>query len=566
MKAKDFLEAMSGIDEKLVSGSGTAIYSKRDTPGRIAVRRLAAASAAVLALTVMIAASLIISSLSGGRPVPGPAVNGGGETPEEKNTIPGPPFGNRVEWIQGVSDVLNRIDWDYDGDGSLDTLDFAYAGSGITHSSLYCTSARTCKSSFVLRVPFAAGLGFSSRDGGNPFIYSTQNMLYTSDGLFVEKLGELSYDGERIVLVTEGEQTKDWYTYTYEQRSAESSLILFPAEDRETAPAEVLEKETDFRAYVSTSHSASYADETGRSVNTHVYGRSVIRGEAAKELYLLIRNRKEYEGAPGQSKIIWAGRPSVEITFINVRGGDEQTYYLCGNYEFQYKDSGDFAMSFRDGALHEGELSGLISGTDMASVLDLCSSAGIDVSKGLPENYRRPDESAPQIIDMTMTADDFLDYLRRSGIYAEIEGINVRNGHGEGGISVRDSTPDNRSGFSVFSVESPGVSRAYLVKQDQVKALPVMGAPHTFAAWDYDRNGIDDLLVGHDPFSGIYGYAWYVVDLCDFSRKDVYIWHSVTAKLWPRLTLSDGCAYVDGVRIEWKDGSFVITSEETRQE
>ena len=93
-----------------------------------------------------------------------------------------------------------------------------------------------------------------------------------------------------------------------------------------------------------------------------------------------------------------------------------------------------------------------------------------------------------------------------------------------------------------------------------------MGAPHTFAAWDYDRNGIDDLLVGHDPFSGIYGYAWYVVDLCDFSRKDVYIWHSVTAKLWPRLTLSDGCAYVDGVRIEWKDGSFVITSEETRQD
>lgn len=88
MKAKDFLEAMSGIDEKLVSGSGTAIYSKRDTPGRIAVRRLAAASAAVLALTVMIAASLIISSLSGGRPVPGPAVNGGAKPRKKKTRFP----------------------------------------------------------------------------------------------------------------------------------------------------------------------------------------------------------------------------------------------------------------------------------------------------------------------------------------------------------------------------------------------------------------------------------------------------------------------------------------------
>ncbi len=93
-----------------------------------------------------------------------------------------------------------------------------------------------------------------------------------------------------------------------------------------------------------------------------------------------------------------------------------------------------------------------------------------------------------------------------------------------------------------------------------------MGALHTFAAWDYDRNGIDDLLVGYDPFSGIIGYKWYVVDMCDFSRRDVYTWHSVPAEPYTRLTLSDGCAYVGGVRIEWKDGSFVITSEETRQE
>ncbi len=123
-------------------------------------------------------------------------------------------------------------------------------------------------------------------------------------------------------------------------------------------------------------------------------------------------------------------------------------------------------------------------------------------------------------------------------------------------FSAIEIIPDSATaGTRVFQI-SDDQSQLFIVRYGSIHRVGVIKAVG-IAYWDYDRNGIADLVIGYDPFSGVVGLRYEVVDLLGFAKK-IIITSTITADT-PALalvTVSDGDLYIDGEKVTWNGESF----------
>jgi hypothetical protein len=135
-------------------------------------------------------------------------------------------------------------------------------------------------------------------------------------------------------------------------------------------------------------------------------------------------------------------------------------------------------------------------------------------------------------------------------------------------VAAEHTNPE--SAFSVVEIPVYNASRdlrlfearerteLFIVCRGAVRSIGVFH-PLGTAVWDYDGNGIEDLLICYDPFSGVFGLKYIVLDLTDFSRRHLLTAVISEGKGAPEIELSDGDLYVNGTKVTWSGTEFNIS-------
>jgi hypothetical protein len=396
MTTEDLIDAISVIDEKTVAASSVAYYGRKAAEGGISLRKSLITACAVLAgMAVAVAAGLALSSRLGipadTSPVHGgvSSVPGGDARTEEISSekgSAGAPFGNRIVKIAGCGGSgepefsrSESFEWDYDADGVGDMFTLESAGSGITWTRVYLNPAGSGRAPVLaFRFVGAADFGFLPEDGGAPFVFSCSHMLWTSEGIYAEKLAVLQYDGEKFFLKKAFGFKEDIYpgsvygteAYSLFDLSAEQA-VRFAGK----ASAEALSKADGFRAYLNMNYTVYNEAQTAVS---HRVDMMAVTGDAAKELYRYILS----EDMLSDKTSINMSLPWIEISFVDEMGeASSAEYYYCGSYSVQCRAADRWLISRSPAAIKTSEVTVTLSAYVGRQIMRLCRAAGCDVDR-----------------------------------------------------------------------------------------------------------------------------------------------------------------------------------------
>ena len=163
--------------------------------------------------------------------------------------------------------------------------------------------------------------------------------------------------------------------------------------------------------------------------------------------------------------------------------------------------------------------------------------------------------------DSTLHADLFLTLLKRDGY--DLNGETNRNYNTNGITSVTNITPksisDERSDVEIFLVSS---AHCFLMVDQKIYRYETFGGyHHQICLWDYDGNGVKDLVSYHSYGSGIPYLGVSVLDLTSMENRNI---KSVNLLVNPPFSFAyeDGKILLDGEELICRDGEFLCSAFE----
>ena len=224
----------------------------------------------------------------------------------------------------------------------------------------------------------------------------------------------------------------------------------------------------------------------------------------------------------------------------------------AGNAEDYIKTRSETGEGFGDGVYQINFNSYRISSAGDPQGINLYS--GIRDAAGVsPCENTQIDSSTEEFLKI------LADYNNR---YIDFEGKEQEFSPGTS-FSAREIIPDSApAGTRVFQV-SDAQWKLFIVREGSIHCIGQFYLDG-LSYWDYDRNGIADLVISYDPFSGIYGNVVVVIDLLDYSQKIILVAVFPATQVQSWVTVSDGDLYIDGEKVTWNGESFDGVPEKFR--
>ena len=217
---------------------------------------------------------------------------------------------------------------------------------------------------------------------------------------------------------------------------------------------------------------------------------------------------------------------------------------LCGSdYVFRFVPSSNGSALFY-----------IADGSDKFGAVDVQDGDAFHLINTIPWDEARytPDYNSTS----TLHADDFLKKLKKDGYH---QGDEIRKDYNTGNIqNIYNITPQGISeeapDLEIFLVKD--AYHCFMMYKGEIYRYETFGGyHHRLVLWDYDGNGVKDLVSYHSWGSGV---SYLSVDVTDLSTMQTLPVIS-RGVLWePEFTFAfDGeSVYIDGEKLTYSDGAF----------